>query len=118
MIPAVSKYTTTHAVRMTPPPSFRALNSSVRMFCYLRGTDPAGTLRVARLHHWKLYFRQRVRFGPVPRFDPVNLALRSAQAELAGGKPRCECSIGVFDVPVTAEMNYRGDRRSRQLESS
>src|SRR6267142_2723826 len=116
MIPAVSKHTTIHAVRMTPPPSFRAVNSSFPMLC-LGGADPAGTLRLARLHHWKLYFRQCFRLGPALGFDPVNLTLRPAQAELTVGKPRCEFPIGVLDGPVTAEMEHRGDSRSRQLES-
>src|SRR6266850_7123805 len=100
MFPAVSKHTTTHAVRMTPPPSFQMANSSVRMFCCLRSANPAETFRVACWYHWKLYFRQCFRFGPELCFDPVNLALRPAQAELASAKPRCECPIGILDGPV------------------
>src|SRR6476660_7028605 len=118
MIPAASKHTATHAVRMTPPRFFPTVNSWFERFACLRGAIPAGTFHVARLHKRKLYFRQCLRFGPVMRFDPVNLPLRSEQAELAGCEPRCKRPIRVVDRPVAAEMNYRGNGHRRQLEST
>src|SRR6266481_173118 len=49
MIPAVSKHITTHALLMTPPPSFQTENSSFRMF-FLGGALCRGLVRVGCRH--------------------------------------------------------------------